>query len=52
MNRGDLVIVALQADFGETRPALVVQSDLFNAHSSITVLAITSTLIDAPPYFV
>ncbi len=48
MNRGDLVTVALQGDFGKPRPALVVQSDLFNAHSSITVLPITSTLIDAP----
>ncbi len=48
MNRGDLVTVALQGDFGKPRPALVVQADLFNAHSSITVLPITSTLIDAP----
>ncbi len=48
MNRGDLVTVALQGGFGKPRPALVVQSDLFNAHSSITVLPITSTLIDAP----
>jgi mRNA interferase MazF len=48
MKRGDLVTVALQGDFGKPRPALVVQSDLFNAHSSITVLPITSSLIDAP----
>jgi mRNA interferase MazF len=48
MKRGDLVTVALQGDFGKPRPALVVQSDLFNAHSSVTVLPITSTLIDAP----
>jgi mRNA interferase MazF len=48
MKRGDLVAVALQGDFSKPRPALVVQSDLFNAHSSVTVLPITSTLIDAP----
>ena len=48
MNRGDLVTVVLQGDFGKPRPALVVQSDLFHAHSSITVLPITSTVIDAP----
>lgn len=46
--RGDLVTVALQGDFGKPRPALVVQADQFEAHSSVTVLPITSTLIDAP----
>ncbi|MEW5885646.1 MAG: type II toxin-antitoxin system PemK/MazF family toxin [Pseudomonadota bacterium] len=48
MRRGDLVAVAMQGDFGKPRPALVVQADLFGAHSSVTVLPITSTLIDAP----
>ncbi len=35
--------VALQGDLGKPRPALVVQSDLFGAHPSVTVLPITST---------
>jgi len=48
MRRGDLVTVALQGDLGKPRPALVVQSDLFGAHPSVTVLPITSTHQDAP----
>ncbi|PRB81532.1 growth inhibitor PemK [Pseudomonas sp. MYb185] len=46
--RGDFVTVAMAGDFGKPRPALVIQADLFNEHSSITVLPVTSTLIRAP----
>lgn len=46
--RGDLVTVAVNGDFGKPRPALVIQSDAFSNHSSVTVLPITSTLVDAP----
>jgi len=35
-------------NFGKPRPALVIQSDQFGEHSSVTVLPITSTLVDAP----
>ena len=48
MQRGDLVAVAIQGDFGKPRPALVIQSPLFANHSSVTVLLTTSTLVDAP----
>ncbi|RAP65591.1 growth inhibitor PemK [Achromobacter sp. HZ01] len=48
MHRGDLVPVAIQGDFGKPRPALIVQSDLFNAHESVTVLPVTSSTVDAP----
>ena len=48
MKRGDLVTVSLPGAYGKPRPALVVQSDLFAGHSSITVLPITSELVDAP----
>ncbi|MDO8437419.1 MAG: type II toxin-antitoxin system PemK/MazF family toxin [Nitrosomonadaceae bacterium] len=48
MRRGDLVTVALQGDLGRPRPALVMQSDLFDTHSSITILPVTSELRDAP----
>ncbi len=48
MARGDLVTVALQGDFGKPRPALVIQADWFAAHGSVTVLPVTSTLVDAP----
>lgn len=34
--------------YGEPRPALVIQSDLFEGHPSVTVLPITSDLREAP----
>lgn len=46
--RGDLVTIAMQGDFGKPRPALVVQANQFNEHSSVTVLPVTSTLFAAP----
>ena len=46
--RGDFVTVATQGDFGKPRPALVIQTDLFHEHSSITILPVTSTLVPAP----
>lgn len=48
MRRGDLVTIAQQGDFGKPRPALVVQSDLFEEHPSCVVLPITSELKDTP----
>lgn len=48
MRRGDLVTVAIQGDFGKPRPALVIQADSFIDHPSVTVLPITSALIEAP----
>lgn len=41
-------MVALSGDYGKPRPALVVQSDLFDQHPSLTLVPITSTLVDAP----
>ncbi len=36
-------------DYGEPRPAVVVQSDFFNeTHASITLCPVTSHLVDAP----
>jgi len=48
MRRGDFVTVALQGDFGKPRPALVIQADKFDAHATVTVLLVSSTLTDAP----
>ena len=48
MRRGDLVTVALQGDLGKPRPALVIQSDLFDAHPSVAILPVTSELRDTP----
>ena len=48
MTRGDVVTVALQGDFGKPRPALVIQSDRFDEHATVTILPVTGTLIAAP----
>ncbi|RQU41915.1 type II toxin-antitoxin system PemK/MazF family toxin [Burkholderia cenocepacia] len=48
MNRGSIVTVALQGDFAKARPALVVQSDLFAEHPSVTLLLMSSAMVDAP----
>lgn len=50
MKRGDVVAVAMSGDFGKPRPAVVIQSDLFDRHPSVTVLPITSDLRDAPTF--
>ncbi|NTU53529.1 MAG: type II toxin-antitoxin system PemK/MazF family toxin [Chlorobiaceae bacterium] len=44
MKRGSVVTIALQGDYGKSRPALVVQTDFFSGHPSVTVLPITSEL--------
>lgn len=49
LKRGDVVTVALQGDYGNSRPALIVQSDLFNpTHPTVTILPITREIRDAP----
>lgn len=48
MKRGDIVTVALPGAYGKPRPALVVQSDLFDEHPSVTILPVTSELRDTP----
>jgi mRNA interferase MazF len=48
MMRGDLVTIALQGDYGKPRPALIVQSDLFDEHPSVTILPVTGELKATP----
>lgn len=48
MKRGDLVTLAMLGDFGEPRPALVIQADAFDALATMTMLPVTGTLVDAP----
>jgi mRNA interferase MazF len=48
MKRGDFVRIAMQGDFGKPRPALIIQSDKFDEHATVTVLLVSSSLIDAP----
>jgi len=49
IKRGDVIVAAIAGGFGKPRPALVIQSDLFNpTHSSLVICPITSHLLDAP----
>ena len=50
MKRGAIVVVAARGPYtGKPRPAVVVQSDLFNpTHSSITICPVTTDCVDAP----
>jgi len=48
MKRGELVTVSLSGDYGKPRPALIIQSNLFDDHPSVTILPITSDLRETP----
>lgn len=48
MKRGDIVVAAFQGDFGEPRPAVVIQSDLFDELENVVLLPTTTTSRDAP----
>jgi mRNA interferase MazF len=48
IRRGDLVLAALPGDYGKVRPMLVLQDDAFGTVSSVTVLPLTSDLVDSP----
>lgn len=49
LKRGDVVTVSGSGDFaGKPRPAVIVQSDLFNeTHASLSVVPLTTTLVEA-----
>jgi mRNA interferase MazF len=44
MKRGDLIPVVLAGAYGKPRPALVIQSDLFAHHPSVTILPVTTEM--------
>jgi mRNA interferase MazF len=48
LRRGDLVTVSLKGEYGKPRPALVVQSDFYDLHPSVTILPLTGDLRDTP----
>ena len=48
MKRGDMVSVVIAGHYGKPRPALIIQSDLFREHPSVTIVPVTSTLRDTP----
>jgi mRNA interferase MazF len=48
VNRGEIWTVAGGVYATKPRPAVIVQDDLFDATSSVTVAPLTTTLLDAP----
>lgn len=51
MKRGDVVVVAMNTEFGKPRPALVIQSNTYlDEHPTINVLPITSELRNTPAF--
>jgi mRNA interferase MazF len=47
MKQGDLISVSLPGDYGKPRPALVIQSDIYEHLNSVTVLPLTSNVLSA-----
>jgi len=45
MKRGDLVTVVLPGAYGKPRPAVIVQSDRYEAMESVTFLPLTSMVL-------
>lgn len=48
VKRGDLITVPVQGEQGKPHPALIIRADHFQRLHSITILPMTSTLLDAP----
>jgi mRNA interferase MazF len=49
LRRGDLVVCVFRGDYGKPRPAIVVQSDLFNeTHASVVLCPLSSDLMGLP----
>lgn len=51
MRRGQFVVVATSGDYGEPRPALIVQSDLFAELPSAVICPLTTMLRDDADLF-
>ncbi len=51
MRRGDVVVVAINGDYGKPRPAVIVQTDAFpDRHASMIICQTTTVLADAPEF--
>ena len=50
MQRGDFVLAAVPGDYGKPRPALIVQSSLYDGLPSVALCPLTSDLRDDAPY--
>lgn len=50
IKKGSIIACVIHGDYGKPRPAVVIQSNLYKNHSSITVCPLTTHLIDAPAF--
>lgn len=50
ITRGQLVVVALQGDYGKPRPALVIQAAIGTDLASVVVCPLTTTIRDDAPH--
>ena len=52
--RGDIYLVSFDPTIGaeirKTRPALIIQNDIGNRHSPVTIVAAITSKFDEPPY--
>lgn len=48
LKRGDIVPVVLSGPYGKPRPAIIVQSNFFNEHPSVTIVPVTGEVRDLP----
>ena len=49
MRRGEVWTVSGRGHYaGKPRPAVIIQSDLYDALSSVTLCALTATIVEAP----
>jgi mRNA interferase MazF len=49
LERGVIIVCVMNGDYGKPRPAVIIQSNLYNAtHGSMTICPITSHLVEAP----
>jgi mRNA interferase MazF len=48
VKRGDVVVAVAPGEFGKPRPHVVVQTNQFSDHPTITVLQVTSAITAAP----
>lgn len=48
MRRGDVVVAAGDGDYAKPRPMVVVQSDTAEKFDTVSVVLITTTLLEAP----
>ncbi|HXP97193.1 MAG TPA: type II toxin-antitoxin system PemK/MazF family toxin [Telmatospirillum sp.] len=51
MRRGDVVVVAVNGEYGKPRPAVIVQTDAFpDGHASVIICSTTTELSEAPDF--